>query len=150
MSNPIVPMLKAMIGNPEVKSPSAAGNWLGGKLLSAEEGDIVVQYEVRPDMTNPANTLHGGVATLMMDDVMGITLFSLHKDHIFVSINIHVDFLSTARAGEHVKVHCWVVRDGRRVVNLEATIHDMKDKILARSTSNMGITDWPNPFNPAS
>jgi uncharacterized protein (TIGR00369 family) len=149
MSNPIVPMLQAMIGNPEVKSPSAAGNWLGGRLISAEQGDVVVHYEVRQDMTNPANTLHGGVATLMMDDVMGITLFSLYKSHIFVTINIHVDFLSTARAGETVVVHCWVVRDGRRVVNLEATIHDSKGKILARATSNMGITDWPNVFNPS-
>jgi uncharacterized protein (TIGR00369 family) len=148
MSNPVVSYLQGLIGKSDVKSPSAAGNWLGGQLVAAEEGDITLQYLVRPDMTNPAGTLHGGVATLMMDDVMGVTLFSLHKSHIFVTINIHVDFLSTVRAGETVSVHCWVVRDGRRVVNLEATIHDLKGKILARATSNMGITDWPNPFNP--
>jgi acyl-coenzyme A thioesterase 13 len=131
---------KKLIGQKIDKSPSKAGNWLGGMLLSAEYGSLVMEYEVREEMCNPGHILHGGVASLMLDDVIGAANYITGNEFLMTSINLNVDFLSSARAGEKLKVNAELVREGRNVNHWKAEILNDEGKIIAKASSNLIVT----------
>ncbi|MGM0943942.1 MAG: PaaI family thioesterase [Bacteroidota bacterium] len=137
MTNPQLEFFKSQIGKTLDKTPSAAGNWLAGKLLAIEAGYIEVQFTIRPDMCNPAKILHGGVASLMMDDVIGMANFVAGSEYLMTSINLSVDFLSSAKIGEELIVSAKLIRSGSNLNHWEAVITKDSGKIVAKSSSNM-------------
>lgn len=88
MSNPIVEIFAARIGKVTEDGPSAVGNWLAGTVREAKEGEVTVRFTVRQEMTNPVGTIHGGMVSLMCDEVIGMTCFSLYNEFHFTSINL--------------------------------------------------------------
>lgn len=137
MSTAPLDFFKSQIGKTLDHTPSAAGNWLAGKLLEIEVGHIKVQYTVRPEMCNPAKILHGGVASLMMDDVIGMANFVAGSEFLMTSINLSVDFLSSAQIGEELEVSAKLIRSGANLNHWEAVITKTSGKIVAKSSSNM-------------
>jgi len=128
---------KKLIGQKLDKMPSMAGNWLGGTLLEIEKGFIKVSYTITPAMCNPAKILHGGVASLMMDDVIGIANFATGSEYLMTSINLNVDFLSSAKIGEKVEVSAKLVRSGANLNHWDAVITKDSGKLVAKASSNM-------------
>lgn len=128
---------KKLVGQKLDKTPSMAGNWLAGTLLEVEEGKIKVVYTITPEMCNPAKTLHGGVASLMMDDVIGMGNFLVGSDYLMTSINLNVDFLSAAQIGEQMEVSATLLRAGSNLNHWEATITKKSGKLVAKASSNM-------------
>jgi len=131
---------KKLIGQKIDQSPSKAGNWLEGILLSAEYGLLVMEYEVREDMCNPGKILHGGVASLMLDDVIGAANYITGKEFLMTSINLNVDFLSSASVGDKLLVRAELVREGRNVNHWKAEINNAEGKIIAKASSNLIVT----------
>jgi uncharacterized protein (TIGR00369 family) len=103
-SNPRLELFKSQIGRKLDKTPSLAGNWLEGTLLDIDSHHIRVAYTVRSEMCNPGKILHGGVASLMLDDVIGMGNFVAGSEHLMTSINLNVDFLSAAQIDEKLEV----------------------------------------------
>lgn len=140
----VLRLLQSRVGEKlGVHSPSPFGRWLDGTLISVEEGSITAGFLVRPEMCNPAGVLHGGVAAAMMDEVMGMTVFSLGMEHFYMSVNLNVDYLFGARSGEHVSVRSEVIRKGKKVVHTECRITDAQGRLLTKSSSNLIATSMP-------
>ncbi|MDF2156398.1 PaaI family thioesterase [Algoriphagus sp. CAU 1675] len=135
--SPQLEFFKSQIGKKLDKTPSAAGNWLGGTLLEIDQHSIKVQFEVRPEMCNPAQILHGGVISLMLDDVIGMGNFVAGSDYLMTSINLNVDFLASAKIGEMLEVSAKLVRFGSNVNHWEAIIRKESGKIVAKASSNL-------------
>lgn len=129
--------LEALVGRPFLDSPSPVGRWLQGTVRDVREGALTFEYTVREEMTNPFGVLHGGMIAAMMDDLIGTTLFSMGQTRFFASINLSIDFLSTARNGDVVTARTRVVRKGRSVLNLECTLHSAGGDLIARGVSNL-------------
>ena len=110
--------------------------WINGILLSAEEGHLKVQFTIEPTWLNPAGTFHGGMAATLIDDVMGITIYSLGNETFFTTINLQLDYLSFALPGDVVVVEARVVRKGVNVIHIEATIHK-RNKLLVKASANV-------------
>lgn len=127
----------AQIGKKLDKTPSPAGNWLAGTLIEVSKNHIKIQYEVRLEMCNPARTLHGGVASLMLDDGIGIANFVIGEEYLMTSINLSVDFLSSAQIGETLELTANLVRSGSNLNHWEASIKKESGKIVAKASSNM-------------
>ncbi len=144
MENKALAFFKANIGQTSNNSPSPIGRWLNGKLIKAEEGNLAWEYEIRQEMTNPGAILHGGIASTMLDDVMGATVFSLNNEFMFTSINLNVDFLASAKTGDIVTCEAQVVRKGSNVIHMEAWLKK-GDKVLAKAASNLIKTRMPVP-----
>jgi uncharacterized protein (TIGR00369 family) len=136
-TSPQLELLKSAIGKKLDRTPSAAGNWLGGTLLEVEHNHIKVAYEVRPEMCNPARILHGGIASLMMDDVIGMGNFVSGAEYLMTTINLNVDFLSSAQIGDIVEVTAKLVRSGGNLNHWESSIRKESGKIVAKASSNM-------------
>jgi len=136
-SNPIVEMFSSQIGKVINDGPSSVGNWLAGATQEVKEGEVTVRFTVREEMTNPVGTIHGGMISLMCDEVIGMTCFSLHNEYHFTSINLVVDFLSAAREGDTLDVCAKVIRKGRTIINLTCTVTNETGKLVAKAQQNM-------------
>ncbi len=128
---------KKLIGQKLDKTPSMAGNWLAGTLLQIDKDFIKVSYLVTAEMSNPARILHGGVASLMIDDVIGMGNFVAGSEYLMTSINLNVDFLSAAQIGEKLEVSAKLVRSGANLNHWDAVITKESGKLVAKASSNM-------------
>lgn len=141
--NQALAFLQAHIGEEITQSPSPFGNWLKGHIISAEEGVIERDFVVRKDMLNPLGTLHGGVTAAMMDDVLGMTVYSLGQPNFQVTVNLNVDYFLPAKEGDVLRVKGEVVRDGRRLINAFVNIYNEEGVLVARGTSNLMKSEKP-------
>ena len=98
----------------------AVSRWIDGKLIFAEEGHLKLTFKVHDTWLNPAKTFHGGMAATLLDDVMGMTVYSLGNEIFYSTVNLTLDFLSFALAGDEITVEAKVVRKGISVINIEA------------------------------
>ncbi|MDP5139734.1 MAG: PaaI family thioesterase, partial [Spirosomaceae bacterium] len=111
-------------------SPSPFGAWLNGKLIAAEKGSLTLEFVVRDEQTNPGGLMHGGVAAAIMDEVMGMTLFTLNKETFYVAVNLNVDFLRPGRKGETLTAITEVIRDGRTMTHCECKLYNSENKLI--------------------
>jgi acyl-coenzyme A thioesterase 13 len=143
MTNKILEYFKSNIGHKMGdKGPSLVAKWLDGKLIAAESGSLTFEFEVKPDFTNPVKILHGGVASAIMDEVIGATVYSLEKDAFYASVNLNVDFLNPAKEGEVIIARSQVIRNGNTIVHVECQIHNENGDLIAKSVSNMVRTKF--------
>ena len=137
MSNPIVEKLREQIGKQVTDSPSPVAIWLNGILRDINEGSITVDILVRKEMTNPFGTIHGGIIALIIDEVIGATVFTLNIPYASVSVNLNVDFLQSSKEGETITAKSKVIRRGRTIINVECSLFNPKGRLLAHGTSNL-------------
>ncbi len=140
MSNRILPYFQSQIGKSIEQSPSPLGNWLNGTFEEVAEGAMTISFRVRKEMTNPVGILHGGAASAIIDDVMGMTVYALGKEFVYVTVSLTVDFLDNAKEGETIYAKTKVIRNGRTLVNVECQLVNESGKILAKGTSNLVVT----------
>lgn len=121
--------------------PSPVGRWLNGTIRHVQAGEFEADFLVRPDMTNPVGILHGGVIAAIMDEAMGIAIYTLDDTNFFVAINLVTDFLRSAKLGEVVTARAKVVRRGRRIIHAECNIFNAAGELLAKGSCNCVVTE---------
>lgn len=137
MENEKLALLRASIGKEFSNSPSPLGRWLKGVVKEADKGSIAMEFTIRDEMTNPVGILHGGIAAAMIDDMIGATILSLGRTSFYASINLVVDYLSSAKSGDIVTAKTRIVRLGRNVINAECVLQHSNEKLIARGVSNL-------------
>lgn len=147
MSNAGVNFLKQHLNKPVTGSPSPFANWLNGKLTAAEKGKIKLAFTVRPEMTNPLGTLHGGVAAGIIDEVMGVAVFSVEQNDFFMTVNLHIDFFASAKLNDIIIAECEIVKEGRQLMHARCDLKSENGKILATGTSNLIRTNKKIDFD---
>ncbi len=115
--------------------------WLNGRLLDVDLGRATLEFTVRNEMTNPLGTLQGGIFTTMMDDTLGVAVYSLGKDKLYTSVNFHVDYLRSAVEGDKVIVFARIMREGNTILNVSLRVEDAAGNLLARGSSNLVAKD---------
>lgn len=136
-SNDRLTAFKSLIGQPMDQSPSGVGRWLAGTLHVVEEGHTVATYPIREDMVNPMQTLHGGAASAILDDICGLTVFALSREFAYTSVNLNVDFLNPARLGELITAEARIIRAGRTIIHVEGRITSEAGKLIAKCSTNL-------------
>jgi uncharacterized protein (TIGR00369 family) len=121
-------------------NPNPITTWLDGILLSAEKGSITAEFEVRADQLNHAGVMHGGIISTILDEMMGVTLITYQIEHLYVTINLYVDFLYGAKLGEKLKAVSQVYRVGKKIANVEAKLYNESGQLIAKATSNLAAT----------
>jgi uncharacterized protein (TIGR00369 family) len=139
----MIEQFKKLIGKESKDtSPSPLGRWLNGTLLEIGEGTMTVAFVIRDEMTNPAGIMHGGIAAAIMDEVIGMTTYSLGNDAFFAAASLNVDFLRPGKNGETIKVISKVIRAGKTMIHLECHIYNQEGKLISKATSNMVKTNF--------
>lgn len=146
MENTRLKMLQSYVGKHFTGSPSPFAHWLNGKVIAATEDSVAFEFIVRKEMTNPVGMLHGGVISGMIDDCMGVTFFILGLEYFYPTINLNVEFFSSAKEGEKVIVQTKVVKLGRTIINLKSDVISEEKKVIAFATSNLAISSIKIPI----
>lgn len=133
--------LEQYIGQQISFSPSKAGNWLEFTLDHIEKGFAKISLTVRPEMTNPYKNIHGGMMSLLIDECIGWSVLSLESESHYTSLNLSVDFLYAIKSGDRLRAESRVIRSGKKVINVECSVYDMEDRILAKASSNLIVTN---------
>ena len=119
---------------PEV--PGFSG-WLRGMIRKVDDNTISLEVTIRPDMCNPAGTLHGGIHMAILDEVIGMTVAAMGNETHFVTLNMTSDLLRSAVAGEVVTAVSQVVKPGRKAIHIIGSLYNAQGKELSRCTQNM-------------
>ena len=139
--NPALEFFKSNIGKTSAEiSPSPFGRWLNGMLTDVEEGSLTMEFIVRKDMCNPGGIMHGGVAIGMMDDIIGMTSFSMGSQIFYSTVNLNTDFLYSAKPDEKLTVKSKIVRMGKKIAHAEGEIRNEAGQIIAKCTTNLVAT----------
>src|SRR5215831_13942295 len=118
-----LPMVKTALDN--FAAPPCA-RLLGWHLLDArpEEGWIRIGFEGKPEFTNPAGFIQGGMLSAMLDDTMGPAVFVMTDGKLYTAtITISVNFLAPAKPGPII--------GEARVTQLGKTIAFVEGRLLA-------------------
>ena len=139
--NPAIEFFRNNIGkSSEEISPSPFGRWLNGTLIEVEEGSLTMEFIVRKDMCNPGGIMHGGVAIGMMDDIIGMTTFSMGNQAFYSTVNLNTDFLYSAKPDEKLIAKSKIVRMGKKIAHAEGEIRNETGQIIAKCTTNLVAT----------
>lgn len=136
-TNKRLAFLRARVGKDMSGSLSPFGGWLNGIIREVEYGRLVADFTVREEMTNPAGVLHGGAGTAILDDLIGVMVYSLGREYAYTSINLAIDFLHAARTGEVVTATANVIREGKNIIHCEGHILATSGKIIAKCATNL-------------
>ena len=139
--NQVLDFFKSNIGKSSSEmSPSPFGRWLNGTLVAVEEDSLTAEFIVRSDMCNPGEIMHGGVATGIMDDLIGMTLFASGTQNFYSTVNLNIDFLFAAKPNEKLTAKSKIVRMGKKIAHAEGEIRNEAGQIIAKCTTNLVAT----------
>jgi uncharacterized protein (TIGR00369 family) len=124
---------RALLTDPSGLAPIA--RLLGARLLSVDAGRATVEFAVREDFRNPGGAVQGGIVTAYADACMALaarTLFD--RGEFFSTSSLTIDFLAPLAQGPVIGEGS-VVRRGRSVIVLEASLRDREGVEYARAIS---------------
>ena len=134
--------LHARVGTFLNDTLSPAGSWLNFKLESAEVGKAVATLVVRHEMCNPYGNIHGGMMSLVIDEIIGFAIVSLDAEQHYTSVNLNMDFLYAIAEGETLRAEANVLRFGKKIINVEVRVYNHSTNVLlAKGTSNLTNTN---------
>ncbi|HSV95928.1 MAG TPA: PaaI family thioesterase [Spirochaetota bacterium] len=116
--------------------------WLDAVLVDVGRGRIELDYTVRPEMTNPAGYLHGGIQAAMLDDAMGTVCATLGYDTALLTVNMTIDYLGTARKGDTIRAVASVFREGKNLIHLTGEL-SRGGEPTARAQCNVLVSGKP-------
>jgi uncharacterized protein (TIGR00369 family) len=119
-----------------IKIPPPCFDFLNGELISAGEGKAECRFTPTEEMENPYGSIQGGILAGMMDNVLGPAMVTLAPDRASATIQMSVNYLKPAKAGEAVIGRAEVVRQGTNQVYLEGSLERESDgTLLLRATA---------------
>lgn len=138
-TNERIEILSKMIGTDPKHWPFPITRNLEVNLLDVSVGAIKFKVTVKEDWLNPLQILHGGIMITLMDDAMGIAVYTLNREDRFASINLNTDFFKSVKEGEDIFIYSKIEKAGRQVVHATAYIENEKGQLIAKSTSNLVV-----------
>jgi len=136
MQNPVVQYFRSHLGKSITETIAPITVWLGGTIRQAGEGQLTIDFLVEPKMTNMYGIIHGGVISMIMDEMIGAAVYTLNIETEFVTVNLYVDFLTTAKAGDILTAKSQIIRQGNTIINGACEIF-VGERLIARGSSNL-------------
>jgi uncharacterized protein (TIGR00369 family) len=123
----------------------ALGDLLGMQVEQVAAGRAVARLGVTAEHHNPHGTVHGAVLFAMVDTAMGgATMSVLDAGAWCASIDVELRFLRPVFDGD-LEATAEVLRAGRRVVHLQATVRSGDGDMVAMATGAFAVLGTPSP-----
>ena len=119
--------------------PPRAAATLGISIreVSPEAGTIEVEFEGKPEFTNPAGHIQGGFLAAMLDDTMGPALAAtLGAGEFAPTLNLNVSFARPARVGRLLGKGR-IVRRGKDICFLAAELFQDGELVASATATAM-------------
>ena len=107
------------------------------KAIDPELGTIEVEFQAKPEFTNPAGNIQGGFLAAMLDDTMGPALAAtLAKGEFAPTLNLNVSFEQPGKVGVIVGKGR-VVKRGREVCFLSGELYQGGERIASATATSI-------------
>lgn len=114
-------------------------DFLGMRTEHAGRGSATARLEITAVHLNPHGSVHGAVLFAMVDTAMGAaTLSVLDAGRSCASIDVQLRFCRPAFGGSLVATAS-VLQAGKRIVHLEAQVHDPDDALVGFATGAFAV-----------
>lgn len=112
-------------------------------LDKTEPGRTIWRATIDERFLNPAGVVQGGFLAAILDSAMGATAVSLTAERRVSVANteMKVSFLRSARVGDILTCTARVIKPGRVISFLEATIENAQGDLVATASSTYLIRD---------
>lgn len=133
-------MLRMAAG--ELPQPPIAET-LGFRLVEVEPGRAVFECEPADFHYNPIGTVHGGLASTMLDSAMGCAFVTTIDPGVrWTTLELKANFTRPiTRETGLVRCIGTVVHPGRKVATTEARLEDASGRLLAHATSTILVLE---------
>ena len=117
------------------------------EIVKWEEDKITVKFIIYPCELNHMSTLHGGVIATVLDLVCGLLTSYLTNSSAIPTINLNINFLTSAVVNEELYVEANADKVGKTIVNLSAKAYIRKNtnnseiKKIATATATFYIVN---------
>jgi len=109
------------------------------KMSAASADKKTLAYELGEAHFNRFGALHGGAIACVMDDVLAVAAGFIAKwGEIAPTLEMKVSYLSQGSPGRHI-AEARVIKRGRQINFLEATLANESGKLIATSTATIMI-----------
>lgn len=107
---------------------------------AAEPGRARATARVDEQHTNPHGVVHGAVLFALVDTAMGSATYSVIPEGCAcASIEVHVRFLAPVLPPADLVADVRVMKAGRRVVQLDGSVLDGTDRLVATATGSYAV-----------
>ena len=123
------------------KRAAPCSAWLNQELLEVdvEDGWVKIAYDLGEPHFNRFGALHGGAIACVMDDVLAVAAgLVLQWGEIAPTLEMKVSYLAQGAAGRHI-AEARVIKRGRQINFLEATLANDAGKVIATSSATIMI-----------
>jgi uncharacterized protein (TIGR00369 family) len=135
-----------------IRRAAPCSAWLNQKILEVdtEEGWVKIGYELGEPHFNRFGALHGGAISCVMDDVLAVAAgFVAQWGEIAPTVEMKVNYLAQGGAGSYV-AEAKVIKRGRTINFLEATLATAAGKLIATSSATIMIAPLKRPGDKAA
>ena len=119
--------------------PPPIASLLDFRITHAERGRVVFALEPAEWMYNPIGSVHGGVASTLLDSALGCSVHTVLDAGVrYTTSDLHVHFVRAMRADTgRVLADCHVVHAGRRLATAEGKLYaEADDTLFAHGTTS--------------
>jgi uncharacterized protein (TIGR00369 family) len=107
---------------------------LGPLYAKKGEGGLVVGMRIEEKHLNTRGIAHGGMLVTLADSALGIAVAtSTNPPRSFVTVNLSVDFIASARQGDFVEAHVDIEKVGARLAFATCFLQTQKKRVLRAS-----------------
>src|ERR1700743_1904153 len=124
-----------------LKRQAPCSAWLHQSILEidGETGCAEIAYDLGEPHFNRFGAVHGGAIACVMDDVLAVAAGLVLKwGEIAPTLEMKVSYLAQGGAGRHI-AEARVLKRGRQINFLEATLTNADGKLIATSTATIMI-----------
>lgn len=106
-------------------------HFLQPELTLVEEGKVTLTMVVRPEHSNVAGYVHGGVFAGLADVAMALVCLSLHK-HV-VTTEMNISYVRNVVVGETLTIQGMLVHAGRQLMRTRCEIYSGSTLLVSAS-----------------
>ena len=114
------------------------GDLIGLKFIKVKKGFSQCVLEIKKQLYNPHNVLHGGVLYTMADTGMGGAVYPLlKKGELCATVEIKINYFKSVKSG---KIICEtnVINRRKRIVTLESELKH-EDQLIAKAYGTYSV-----------
>ncbi|SDH39132.1 uncharacterized domain 1-containing protein [Alteribacillus persepolensis] len=130
-------MDKNMESVAKVFTDSPFWGFMGFEIEKLQEGDVGLSLEVREELYNVNDTLHGGAYAAMLDTTMGMTARSI-ENAPFVTIDMNVHYLHPIKEGT-IYSKGRLINRSKSLFTLEAEVFDQNHQLAAHCVGSFKL-----------
>lgn len=123
------------LANKGILPTAPLADLLGMRPVSYQVGEVILEYEMKVDHTNPLGTLQGGVICSVADAAMGSSYLStLSEGEYYTTLELKTNFLKAVRHGK-LRFVGKVIKRSSTIGLTQCEVFDENENLVAFATS---------------